>query len=67
MLLFPLLPKLARHFKLDIILLSFKKASSEMRHATPKEGKAAYLFLSPNLEDPSVLRVAVTKYLSANE
>ena len=67
MLLFPLLPKLARHFKLDINLLSFKKSSSDIRHATPNDGKAAYLFLRPNLDDPSVLNVAVTKYLSANE
>ena len=50
-------------FKLEIVSFSFKKSSFETFQPKAAEGKIAYLLLSAKFDAPSLLTVAVNKYL----
>ena len=58
---FPVIPALALIFMLTPEL--FQKVSFDTFHPKEMEGKKPYLFLAVNLDEPSVLADAVTKYL----
>ena len=62
----PVLPQLILNFKTSKILRFFIKDSSDILQATATDGKFPHLFLPWNLEEPSRLIVAVSKYLSLN-
>ena len=63
---FPKIPQLALNFKLLKACTFFKKDSSFARQAKASDGKLPPLFSLPNLDEPSRLKLTVSKYLSLN-
>ena len=58
----PVLPHPARNFKLEKGPF-LRKSSSLIFQPKEKEGKNPYLLFAPNLDEPSIRKFAVAKYL----
>src|SRR5688572_1827498 len=63
----PTCPQLARNFRLSTTGNPCINVSSDTLHPAENDGNTPYLLLVVKTEDPSRLRFAVSKYLSAKE